>query len=464
MTTTAQSVKQLQEQQSKSQVEISQIEYRIQQANEKISQINAEQTSIEKEQQNFLKQKQELEPELEQFSERHVVMNNEIKIHQQKFDQSENDRNAQATKVNELNLKIVEITGNERNLNREFEQTEKLIQEHEATIELRKKDLIENDSQKDQLEIRIDELGELLSDDYSQKEQSETQVEELEKKSFAIRENIEERSKATKELRSNRESISETAHEAELRISELRIKADNLYRRILEEYDWELKREPIDADYDVLIDEEEIERVRDRIKRLGPVNLLALKEYEKEKERLDFLEKQQEDLITAEQNLKDTIGHINKTALEKFESLFQEIRLNFVKVFKGFFPAGEADLVIEDNVDPLEANIEIVANPKGKRMESLTLLSGGEKALTAISLLFGIYLVKPSPICILDEVDAPLDDNNVKRFLKTLEQFSNSTQFLMVTHNKITMKSANSLYGITMEESGVSKVVSVKLE
>ncbi len=125
---------------------------------------------------------------------------------------------------------------------------------------------------------------------------------------------------------------------------------------------------------------------------------------------------------------------------------------------------GEADLVIEEDGDPLEANIEIKASPKGKKMEYLTLLSGGEKALTAISLLFGIYLVKPSPVCILDEVDAPLDDNNVKRFISALNQFSDSTQFLMVTHNKMTMKSAGALYGITMEESGVSKLVSVKLE
>ncbi len=114
--------------------------------------------------------------------------------------------------------------------------------------------------------------------------------------------------------------------------------------------------------------------------------------------------------------------------------------------------------------DPLEAAIEIKANPKGKRIESLTLLSGGEKALTAISLLFGIYLVKPSPICILDEVDAPLDDNNIQRFLNAIKQFANSTQFIIVTHNKLTMKSADCLYGITMEESGVSKIVSVKLD
>ena len=155
-----------------------------------------------------------------------------------------------------------------------------------------------------------------------------------------IRSNIDERIKETNKIRKERETVLETLHGAELRISELRINADNLFRRMVEEYDWELKREPIDPNYDKAVDEAEMERMRERIKQLGPVNLLALKEYEKEKERLDFLEKQQEDLITAEQNLKETIEHINQTAQDKFDSLFNEIRQNFIKVFKDFFPVG----------------------------------------------------------------------------------------------------------------------------
>ncbi|MDZ7265272.1 MAG: AAA family ATPase, partial [candidate division KSB1 bacterium] len=240
--------------------------------------------------------------------------------------------------------------------------------------------------------------------------------------------------------------------------------ADNLYRRMLEEYDVELQRVAIDPQFDTQATEQQIDGLRQQIKNLGPVNLLALKEFEAEKERLDFLEKQQSDLIAAEQDLKDTISQLNQTAQDRFDSSFQEIRQNFIKVFKNFFPEGEADLVIVPDEDPLESTIEIKANPKSKKMESLTLLSAGEKALTAISLLFGIYLVKPSPICILDEVDAPLDDNNIKRFLKTIREFAESTQFIIVTHNKLTMKSADCLFGITMEESGVSKIVSVKLE
>jgi chromosome segregation protein len=168
-------------------------------------------------------------------------------------------------------------------------------------------------------------------------------------------------------------------------------------------------------------------------------------------------------LLKAEANLKETIKVINDTAYERFGKVFSKIRENFIQVFKSFFENGEADLRLDEG-DPLEADIIIEANPKGKKLGSLTLLSGGEKTLTAISLLFSIYLVKPSPFCILDEVDAPLDDMNIGRFVGALRKFSDNTQFIVVTHNKLTMKATDYLYGITMEEQGVSKVVSVKFE
>jgi chromosome segregation protein len=140
----------------------------------------------------------------------------------------------------------------------------------------------------------------------------------------------------------------------------------------------------------------------------------------------------------------------------------EKIEENFKVVFNRFFENGEGSLKLEESIDPLEANIEIMVRPKGKRMQTISLLSGGEKALTAISLLFSIYLVKPSPFCILDEVDAPLDDVNINRFTQALQEFSDNTQFIVVTHNKRTMESARTLYGVTMEEEGLSKLVSVK--
>lgn len=461
---TEQKAKQIQEQLSKSQLEIAQIDYRIQQANERIELIVNEQAKLTAEYEKNNLEHQKLESQLRTTTEAHSAMNQQFKGQRKDIDEIEISRSRQAEEVNQLNLKIVELNGNERNLWRELEQTENLAREYENTIKNREQELIKIDEQREQLDARIEELSELLATDYSAKEVSEARVSDLEQQNKSFRENVEQKSKMVTQLRKERETVSDNIHEIELKKSELRINADNMYRRILEEYDVELKRAPIDANYNVTVDEEQIDILREKIKTLGPVNLLALKEYQQEKSRLDFLEKQQEDLISAEQNLKETISHINETAQQKFDTIFQEIRQNFISVFKQFFPEGDADLVIASDDDPLEATIEIKANPKGKRIESLTLLSGGEKALTAISLLFGIYLVKPSPICILDEVDAPLDDNNVQRFLKTIKQFADSTQFIIVTHNKLTMKSANCLYGITMEESGVSKIVSVKLD
>ena len=172
---------------------------------------------------------------------------------------------------------------------------------------------------------------------------------------------------------------------------------------------------------------------------------------------------QEKDLIESEKDLMRAIMEIDTTAKQLFMDTFEQIRANFIKIFRGLFnPGDEADLRLEEGADPLEGKIEIIAKPKGKRPTSIELLSGGEKTLTAIALLFAIYLVKPSPFCILDEIDAPLDDANVDRFTKIIREFSHNTQFIIVTHNKRTMEAADVLYGVTMQEEGVSKLVSVK--
>ncbi len=180
---------------------------------------------------------------------------------------------------------------------------------------------------------------------------------------------------------------------------------------------------------------------------------------------MDFLRAQHDDLNEAERTLLDTIEEINSTAQKKFMDTFGLIRGNFIKTFKSLFDEGdECNLSLEEGMDPLEAAIEITAKPRGKRPTSIDLLSGGEKTLTAIALLFAIYLVKPSPFCILDEVDAPLDDSNIDRFTRILHKFCDNTQFIVVTHNKRTMEATSRLYGVTMEEEGVSKIVSVRFQ
>ena len=188
-----------------------------------------------------------------------------------------------------------------------------------------------------------------------------------------------------------------------------------------------------------------------------------MEEYEKEHERLEFLKSQLADLSQAEESLQATMDEINQTAQQRFNDTFEQIRGHFKDLFATLFSGrGEAEIHLGEG-DPLECSIEITAKPPGKRPQSIELLSAGEKTLTAIALLFAIYLVKPSPFCILDEVDAPLDDANIDRYLQLIKSFSEKTQFLMITHNKKTMEAADTLYGVTQEEEGVSKVVSVRL-
>jgi chromosome segregation protein len=242
---------------------------------------------------------------------------------------------------------------------------------------------------------------------------------------------------------------------------------DHLRTTVMERYGIELDPMPAlePEGFDLLKSRERLGYLQKQREQFGAVNELALEEHDIEKERLDFLTAQKADLVGAEQQLRETIEEINKTALEKFQTTFTEVRRNFIRLFHDLFdPQDEVDLLIHSDEDPLEAHIEIVAKPRGKKPLAIEQLSGGEKALTALSLLFAIYLVKPSPFCILDEVDAPLDDANVGRFIKLLKKFENNTQFIIVTHNKKSMASCQALYGVTMEEEGVSKLIPVKIE
>ena len=197
---------------------------------------------------------------------------------------------------------------------------------------------------------------------------------------------------------------------------------------------------------------------------LGPVNMLAVPEYEEANKRITFLKDQRDDLNKARESLLDAIREINQTAAKKFDETFIEVRKHFKDVFTSLFGGGEADITALDSEDPLEGGIQIVARPPGKKLENITALSSGEKAMTAAALLFALYLVKPSPFCVLDELDAPLDDSNVDNYVKLLKGFVDRTQFVVITHNKRTMEAADRLFGITMVEQGVSSMTSVSLE
>jgi chromosome segregation protein len=205
-----------------------------------------------------------------------------------------------------------------------------------------------------------------------------------------------------------------------------------------------------------------VREIEQRVDSMGPVNLDAIQEYDELEQRYAFLEAQNTDLTNSKEELLGVIQKINNTTKTLFAETFEKVRGNFQEMFTELFGGGKGNLLLTDESDPLESGIEIVAKPPGKQLQSITLLSGGEKTMTAVALLFSIYMVKPSPFCVLDEMDAPLDESNINRFIKILDRFVGQSQFIVISHHKRTIARADALYGVTMEEHGVSRLVGVK--
>ena len=383
---------------------------------------------------------------------------------QEEVDRLEKEEGTKEKEVHQLNLSVVRLKGEAKNLDYDIERSQKLIEEIKATIEQRSQEIVKAEEQILHYEEETSQNEKKLVDDFSEKEAQDSQLHEREETYQTLMEDLRNREKEIRLVRRDRDEASDHIHQVEMEISELEHEAKSIKERLRESYDTDVEKLPPQEEIDLDKAEFEIEERKRKMKGLGPVNLAALQEYELESERLDFLNGQRDDLISAEETLKETIIKINQTARQRFTEVFTDVQKHFRETFCRFFNGGEADLRLPEGEDPLEAQIEIIARPAGKHFRDLDLLSGGEKALTAISLLFALYLVKPSPFCILDEIDAPLDDANIERFTRVLTEFAQKTQFVIVTHNKMTMKVAQALYGVTMEEEGVSKIVSVKFE
>ena len=339
----------------------------------------------------------------------------------------------------------------ERNLRQNIER---LAREVDQAAESRQQ--LEAQSQQFEAELaKLHEGREQLEEERDRRQQSWAEV------NVQNRELEEQISRLQRELNTQRER----RHQLEMQIAELHTQSTHIQERLQEEQHCDVASMGMpDEAVDPEAADRRIDELRQSLHRLGSVHLGVLEEYEEHKERYDFLCQQRDDLVDAEADFKKILRMIDRTARRMFVETFEQIRDKFRETFARFFEGGEADLRLEADVDPLEAGIDIIARPRGKRLQSIALLSGGERALTAISMLFAIYLVKPSPFCILDEVDAPLDDSNIGRFVRVLKEFARTTQFIMVTHNKISMAAADTLHGVTMPEEGVSQLVSVRVE
>jgi len=299
----------------------------------------------------------------------------------------------------------------------------------------------------------------------------ETQLGNAERAVVAADESLTTSEQALHDARAAADAIAAESHRAELRRTELGAKSAAVRDRV--EAEWhrplaelrdDVARSAPDGEASVESLRAEAAELREQLAALGPVNTLAIEEHDEERKRLEFLTGQRTDLADAKNSLTQAIKEIDTTAREMFLTTFAQIRENFRQIFMTLFGGGECELRLENPDAPLDCDIEIHASPRGKRTQRIHLLSSGERALVALSLLFGIFLTKPSPFCLLDEVDAPLDDQNIGRFVRMLVEFKSRTQFIVITHNpRTTTEAADAVYGVTMQEPGVSSLVGVRL-
>lgn len=264
-----------------------------------------------------------------------------------------------------------------------------------------------------------------------------------------------------KRYRTRLDSITGKLSEAEVSMAEHKLRIETLSNSVSQNYG--ISVESFESEPVTTEEEERLSEIREKIRELGPVNLGTIEEYEELRTRYEFLTRQQDDLNKSIAELEEAITKINSTTRKKLRDSFEELNAKFKEVFSYLFEGGKAELILTDENNVLESGIDIIAQPPGKKLQNINLLSGGEKALAALSLIFASFLIKPAPLCVLDEVDAPLDDSNVERFGKMLRELSGKIQFIVITHNRVTMEAADYIYGVTMEEPGVSKIISMKL-
>lgn len=416
----------------------------------------------EKELQNSIQLKDE---QLRTHDEAARELDDAIRASSEQLRQSEAKRQEQQGQLAAARIERARLAETAQSLSRDVERLVHMQHNLERTMERLDQECDQAKTQHQQLDHECRKIESGLESLHAERE-------ELESERDRRREHWSEVNTQTRELeadisRLQRElnSQRERHHQIEMQLAELQSQSEHIRERLQEEAHCDVERlGPVEEEVDQEAAEQRVNELRQSLARLGSVHLGVLEEHETQKQRYDFLCQQRDDLVVAAEDLTKTLRLIDRTARRMFTETFEQIRGKFRETFARFFSGGDADLKLEPDVDPLEASIDIIARPRGKRLQSISLLSGGERALTAISLLFAIYLVKPSPFCILDEVDAPLDDANIGRFIHVLKEFARSTQFIMVTHNKISMAAADTLHGVTMPEEGVSQLVSVRID
>ena len=422
------------------------IEQKIANINENLTHIQPKLVELKQQQSDLKQEIFNLQAELTNLTETLSSQSSEYNARNIKYHQQQN-------KVGNILKDLDYRYSQQQNL-------QKQIDKHSADLQ---KTLTEVNEIQNKTRLQDDELSAL----YQQKEEMENGLQSAEKTYYNLRGIIADLETQQTDWRKKKESATYLLTEVREKKNDLRIQLNGLKERLSLEFNVDIE-ELLDTEIPENESEDslkiKIDRIKNQINDFGAINPMAMEAYKEISDRFTFIEAQKNDLLTAKKSLLQTIQEIDNTAKEKFMQSFTQVRENFIKVFRSLFNEEDnCDLVLTDAENPLESDINIIARPKGKRPLTINQLSGGEKTLTAIALLFSLYLLKPAPFCIFDEVDAPLDDNNIDKFNNIIRKFSAESQFIIVSHNKKTIAFTDIIYGVTMAEQGISKLVAVDL-
>ncbi len=368
------------------------------------------------------------------------------------------------TEVTELKIAQASCREREENVAQRLERLKVETRERENLLSARALRIEEDQGREEVLRAETIELKEEILGVENLVKESQIALAALEEEIELLNRQCDEKELAIRKIRPRFQEVQEKLGSQDVSLAELRIKEQEVSRRIREKYHLEIEEieVPVEvADREALL--MEVEGLQEKMEKMTNVNLAALEEKENYQQRFTLLSEQQADLVAATRDIEEAITKINITAREKLQTTYDLVRRHFQDLFCRLFGGGQADLILDDEKDILESGLDIIAQPPGKKLSHISLLSGGERALTTIALIFALFQVQPSPFYILDEIDAPLDEANIGRFSALLKELVSEAQFIIITHNKRSISEADILYGITMEESGVSKVVSVRL-
>ena len=403
--------------------------------------------------------------DLKWLSEELVVQAAKLSEGEEVFKNEEGYYNDANRQYNEYNLLVTKQQSKIAALKQELDFKSNQLSELKQQIENNTSQLSDTRQQIEQCIEQLEQVEDELFSMLKSKEDEERKLNEADQAYYNFRNDLSEKESMLRHKVKDKEQVEHMLSEIKDRLNDVKLQLAGMKERLHVEFRIQLEDildEARAGEMTVEELQEKTDRMKKRLDNLGEVNPTAIEAFTEMKKRYEFILEQKNDLVSAKDSLMQTIQEVEATANQKFLETFHLVREHFLKVFKSLFTEDDqCDLILENPENLAETGIDVIAKPKGKRPTSLTQLSGGERTLTATALLFAIYLIKPAPFCILDEVDAPLDDANVGKFTNMIREFSDNSQFIIVTHNKMTMSAVDVIYGVTMQEPGVSRLVPV---